>query len=230
MLDLLRLVKRLFNILFGRDKIFPVQTRIPTERHGEKHACWTIASDRIDARSIIYSFGIGTDISFDLSLIEKYNVQIHAFDPTPQSIAWLEQQSLPKEFHYYAYGLAGSDGTVDFFPPTQEDHISHSILPVNSTEARSIKVQVNRLETIMKRLNHNKIDLIKMDIEGAEYVALADILNSEITIDQILVEFHHRFATIQLARTRETINQLNRTGYKIFYASPFGEDYCFIKT
>ena len=230
MRDILRLVKRLFKIFIGRDKIFPIQTRIATEKHGQKNACWIIAADKINAQSIIYSFGIGTDISFDLSLIEKYGVQVHAFDPTPRSLAWLEKQTLPANFNYYSYGLADIDGTVDFFPPAQENHISHSIIPVTSTETRSLKVPVCRLETIMKQLKHTKIDLIKMDIEGAEYAALEDIIKSEIPLEQILIEFHHRFPAIGLARTQYIIDLLNRHHYKIFYASPFGEDYCFIRT
>jgi hypothetical protein len=45
----------------------------------------------------------------------------------------------------------------------------------------------------MDLLSHQKIDILKMDIEGAEYSALKNMMNSGINISQICVEFHHRF-------------------------------------
>ena len=44
-----------------------------------------------------------------------------------------------------------------------------------------------------------------MDIEGAEYDVIDDILNSNIRIHQILVELHHRFP-----------GNINRKDKKIF--------------
>jgi len=39
---------------------------------------------RSAATAVVYSLGIGEDISFDLALIEKYGARVHAFDPTPK--------------------------------------------------------------------------------------------------------------------------------------------------
>lgn len=40
----------------------------------------------LNSESIIYSLGIGEDISFDTTLSGKYNCKIYMFDPTPRSI------------------------------------------------------------------------------------------------------------------------------------------------
>ena len=40
----------------------------------------------LNSESIIYSLGIGEDISFDTTLSGKYNCKISMFDPTPRSI------------------------------------------------------------------------------------------------------------------------------------------------
>ena len=82
----------------------------------------------------------------------------------------------------------------------------------------------------MESLSHNHIDILKMDIEGAEYDVIDDILSSNIAIKQILVEFHHRFPNVGLKKTKETIKKLNNFGYRIFHISNNGEDYSFIKT
>jgi hypothetical protein len=81
----------------------------------------------------------------------------------------------------------------------------------------------------MKRLGHTTIDVLKMDIEGAEYEVIEDIVSSRISINQILVEFHHRFPTIGIEKTKNAIKQLNKAGYKIFSISESGQEYSFIK-
>jgi hypothetical protein len=82
----------------------------------------------------------------------------------------------------------------------------------------------------VQKLGHNKIDILKMDIEGAEYEVVEDIVASPVPVYQVLIEFHHRFPYIGVNRTREAISRLNRAGYKIFNVSPTGEEISLIKT
>jgi hypothetical protein len=49
---------------------------------GTKYGGFYVYPDRLCQESIIYSFGVGEDVSFDLELIEKYNCHVFAFDPT----------------------------------------------------------------------------------------------------------------------------------------------------
>jgi FkbM family methyltransferase len=176
----------------------------------------------------VYSVGIGEDISFDLSMIERYGATIHAFDPTPGSISWVKQQSLPSEFRLHEVGIAAYDGVATFFPPENPQHISHTMIDRPSTKDRAISVEVRRLSTLMRELGHTKVDILKMDIEGAEYAVLDDILASNIPITQILVEFHHRFAGLSVGSTRRAVQLLNEKGYRIFAKSETGEEYSFI--
>lgn len=36
--------------------------------------------------SIVYNFGVGEDISFDVALVENFGCKVHLFDPTPRAI------------------------------------------------------------------------------------------------------------------------------------------------
>jgi hypothetical protein len=47
-------------------------------------------------------------------------------------------------------------------------------------------------------------------------------------VRQILVEFHHRFPGVGVARTRRAVERLNAGGYRIFFASDSGEEYSFV--
>lgn len=148
---------------------FKVQEIRPTERHGSPYGGWVIDPSTVNDESIIYSFGIGDDISFDLSLIKEFNCQIFAFDPTPKSIAWIESQNLPPQFHFFTYGIAGYDGRALFHPPPVDNHVSYSVINNSQNPSQSVEAAVFRLETIMEMLGHSRVDILKMDIEGAEY-------------------------------------------------------------
>jgi hypothetical protein len=82
----------------------------------------------------------------------------------------------------------------------------------------------------MKKLSHSRIDVLKMDIEGAEYEVLTDFLASRVPVQQLLVEFHHRWRDVGLDRTRSAIQDLNGAGFRIFHVSASGEEYSFLKS
>lgn len=212
----------------GRDVRFGVQTHLPCERHGSDSGGWWICPTGLNPSAVVYSVGIGTDITFDLSLMTAYGLAIHAFDPTPGSLAYLASVPLPEGFTCHQVGLAATDGSAAFLPPANPDYISHTLLPDGQTDARAITVEVRRLSTIMRELGHTAIDVLKMDIEGAEYDVLDDLLRERLPVRQILVEFHHRFTNVGVERTRRAVANLNAAGYRIFAASDSGEDYGFL--
>jgi len=199
------------------------------ERFGSDYGGWDVVTTSIDAHSIVYSFGVGEDASFDTALIEKFNLTIHAFDPTPKSIEWVKRQGFSDRFVMHDYGIAAFDGDVSFNPPENPEHVSHTLLDRPSTKAKAISVPVKRLSTIMKELGHDRIDVLKMDIEGAEYDVIKDISESGIRPRQILVEFHHRFPGVGIKRSREAIDRLRSMGYQLFSVSATSEDFCFIQ-
>ena len=224
-----RRVRRAVRRAAGRDIQFPVQIDVPTVIYGTEYGAWSICPDRLDRDSIVYSVGIGTDISFDLALIEHHGVTVHAFDPTPGSIAWLERQELPSRFKWRQVGLAAYDGQATFFPPEDPGWISHTMLPRAAAQDRTIEVEVRRLSTLMRDLGHARLDVLKMDIEGVEYDVIGDIVGSGVDIGQWLVEFHHRFSDVGIERTRQAVETLNAAGYRIFFVSESGEEYGFIR-
>ena len=91
----------------------------------------------------------------------------------------------------------------------------------------SVECPVMRVGSIMRMLGHDRIDVLKMDIEGAEYDVLADILSANLHIGQILVEFHHRFTSGGLKRTRDVTAVLRGRGYRLVWVSLKGIEYSF---
>jgi len=181
--------------------LFIKRPEVPLERLGSAYGGWTIYPLGLNKNSIVYSLGIGEDISFDLALIERFGCQVFAFDPTPRSIEWLKTQDLPEQFRWYKIGIADYDGEAEFYPPENPNHISHTILYRPQAHGKAIVVKVNRLQTILKKLGHNHINILKMDIEGAEYSVIKDMFSTNIRPEQILVEYHHFFKNVSTFKT-----------------------------
>jgi FkbM family methyltransferase len=192
---------------------------IPTERFGSSYGGWIIKKNSINKKSIVYSFGIGEDASFDLEIIEKFGATVHAFDPTPRSIDWVKRNIEEPKFVFYGYGIADLDGEVSFNPPTNPIHVSHTLLERKQTEDQAITVPVKRLKTIMSSLKHSDIDILKMDIEGAEYSVVEDFIKSKIKPKQILIEYHHRFKNVGFDKTLQSVELLRSAGYRLFSIS-----------
>jgi FkbM family methyltransferase len=223
-----RKMKWLINYLLRRDFFIRVDKLCEIERFGSKYGGWVIAPKRINSESIIYSFGIGEDASFDVDMIQRFGVKVHAFDPTPKSIEWVHRQNFPANFILHEYGLADFDGESLFNPPENPHYVSYTILERPSTKMNAICVQMKKLETIMKDLGHTKIDLLKMDIEGAEYRVIEELINSNIRPNQLLIEFHHRFPGVGIKKTKDAIEKLRKIGYSLFSISESHLEFSFV--
>lgn len=227
--DIARKVKKFVRVIIGKDFLVEPTCSCLNERFGSNYGGWNVVSSEITSDSIIYSFGVGEDATFDIALINKYGLSVHAFDPTPKSIIWVEKQNFPDNFIMHKYGIADFDGDISFNPPDNPDHVSHTILERPKTANKSITVPVKRLTTIMKELGHNHIDLIKMDIEGAEYVVIDDLKKFNIRPRQLLIEFHHRFENGGVRKTKKAIRTIRKMRYEIFHVSDTGDEVCFIR-
>jgi ribosomal protein L25 (general stress protein Ctc) len=93
----------------------------------------------------------------------------------------------------------------------------------------AIEAPVRRMATLLRELGHDRLDLVKMDIEGAEYDVLPERLASGIRPWQLLVEFHHRWREIRPRQTRAVLRLLRRHGYRIADVSPKGREITFVR-
>jgi FkbM family methyltransferase len=216
--------------MVGRELYIPVEERCAKLRLGNERAEWCICPTGLSKESVVYSFGVGTDISFDLELIKLFGVRVHAFDPTPRAIAWVRSQNLPEEFIFHDYGIGGHDGSEVFCPPEQPGYVSYSVLPRGGAAAPLVEAPVHRLTTIMNMLGHGRVDVLKMDIEGAEYGVIEDFLGSDAPVTQLLVEFHHRWAEVGHENTRRAVRDLKDAGFRVFHVSGAGEECSFKRT
>jgi hypothetical protein len=124
---------------------------------------------------------------------------------------------LPGEFRFHQIGLGDQDGTVPFIPPANPDHVSYRMcLAEPDARTTTLGCAMRRLSTLMAKLQHDRIDVLKLDIEGAEYAVLENMLEMQILPTQVLVEFHHRPAEHPPSETRKALRALRGKGYCMF--------------
>ena len=97
-----------------------------------------------------------------------------------------------------------------------------------SDGAEVIEVPCFSLASIMKKLNHKTIDLLKIAVEGSEYEIIESLIVLPNKPGQLLIEFHHRFPNIGLEKTAEAIRKLRAVGYEVFAVSLTGREISFI--
>lgn len=120
------------------------------------------------------------------------------------------------------------NAVINFFKPFDKRLGSLSSVGGSEFDTRPISGEIRRLDLIASSLGHNHIDVLKMDIEGAEYEVIQSLLEmSGLRIDQILIEFHHRFSGITKVQTRKAVKQIKSLGFKLVSVSPSGEEYGF---
>jgi FkbM family methyltransferase len=94
---------------------------------------------------------------------------------------------------------------------------SGSIYPTYHDEegllsGESIFVKTIRLDTLIRRSGLDKVDLVKMDIEGAEYPVLTDPTLDLSKVENLIVEVHYRYGT---SESNEIIRCLTTKGFKV---------------
>ncbi len=221
--------KRFLKRLAGTELRLRIERDVPLVKKGG----WWYTEQGLNEDSIVYSLGVGDEIDFDLALVSQFCCTVHAFDPTPSSIQMLASRELPQQFHFYPWAVTAENGTLKFYPRLKKDgsksDVMYTMVAEEATRADVIEVPAYSLSTISEKLGHRRIDLLKMDIEGAEYEVLEGLLASAVKPEQLLVEFHHRFAGAGLDKTYDLINRLRDCGYEIIAVSEIGREVSFLR-
>jgi FkbM family methyltransferase len=183
--------------------------RVELERHGTDYGGWLVPTGLLAESSVVYSGGVGEDASFDLALIERYGCTVWAFDPTPRAADYAATIA-DRRFVFMPVGLWSSDSTQQFHAPERDEYVSHSIADLHGTGA-SFTARCRSVPSLASELGHGRIDLLKLDIEGAEHDVLPSLAAAGLAPSVICVELHD---TGPLRRTR-TLVRLLRSGYVV---------------
>jgi len=133
-------------------------------------------------KCIVYSFGVERESSWEAEILERSDCEIYMYDFSVSTFGPQLQAMDPamsSRAHFFQYGIGGKDEVVD----------GH---------------QFFTLASLMKMNGHDWIDILKVDVEGAEFKMLPDVVadfgNGNLPFGQLLLEIHaerteHAYAT-----------------------------------
>jgi FkbM family methyltransferase len=172
---------------------------------GSKYGGWHVNLERIAKGSTVISAGLGNDISFDEELIRLKGVRVIGVDPTNLTKKTIDKKK-PKNFTLIRKALYVGNTTSVTTCDTNGASIYDS-KPKTSVECVGLHTLLN---------TYKNVSLVKMNIEGAEYEIIKDIVKTN--IPQILVRFHHRKPGVPFSYTDtlDCIKKMQDMGYKFF--------------
>lgn len=221
----------------------PALRWVGSQTHG-----YMLPEGLLDAGSVCYCVGAGEDISFDTELAVQWGCRVVILDPTPVGTRHYElvrQHVLAGEplstrngdpfryrispsqlplLEYLEIGVWNEAGTLRFNEPTRADYPSYSVAMFQES-GRWIEAPVDRLAAIMQRQGHAAIDLLKLEIEGAEYAVLDSVIADRVDVKAIVVEFDEVWhvagrSRAHLFRIRDAARRLARAGWRLAHSTP----------
>lgn len=184
--------------------------RIPgLERLGRKETGWVVPADRIDAAWNCYTVGVGEESSFDVALAEL-GCRVVAIDPTPRAAVHIASAiERYDNIRMLPYAVWTEDGELRFFEPARPEYVSYSINNLHGTDGY-ITVPARTLSSIARELGDERVDLVKMDIEGAEFEVVAGTDFRALGTSVLCIEYHNRDGIDSMV---ESVRSLRRQGF-----------------
>lgn len=199
--------------------------------------------DRVSQHSFLGRF-IGPDSTildlganrgaFAMAMVERYGCRVYAAEPVPHLFREIAGKNARVTCLNVAMG--GRSGTTEI-RFDRSAHLSASVLPSATTrrilrddaQIESTWVDMCSLEDFIGRSGAQTIDLLKVDIEGAELdlfdAARADVLDR---CRQITVEFHDFWYPELRPHTERVQGKLRAAGFDMIRFTPNNKDVLFV--
>jgi FkbM family methyltransferase len=162
---------------------------------------------------------------FALQMIDRFKIRCYAVEASPYLV---REIPFHERLSVFNFAVGAVDGNVPFY--VSEKAYSSSLFPrTDRRMLETLNVPGKRLETFLRENRLDVIDLLKVDIEGAE-VLLFDSVSDETfkRIGQIAVEFHEPQGLVSAADMKRVRRRLGRLGFRMIQFSLNSWDCLFV--
>ncbi len=184
---------------------------------GSAYGGWTIPTDLLGASPLCYCVGAGGDISFDLALIERFGATVRAFDAVDEYVQQARQQAGEEpRFTVRQAAIAASDGPLRM--QLTHDRSSRSVSAAGLYDSRDfVELPGRTIASLMAELGDERIDLLKLDIEGGEYEVIPTLDLRALGVRVFATQLHHNGS---VAEARAIVARLRGGGYEAVACRP----------
>jgi FkbM family methyltransferase len=181
------------------------------ERFGTRHGGWLLPAGRLAPPGVCYCVGVGEDTSLEDQLLRRTDCRVWSFDPTPRSIAHVAKQSLdPERFQFIPVGVWDRIETRRFFQHHNPAFETHSSVNLWKTDGY-FEAPCTTVAGLMREFGHERLVLLKIAVEGAEWRVLRNILDDEIEARILCVVFCQ---PASFWRVAGMVRELGARGYR----------------
>lgn len=174
----------------------------------------TFIQSLLDASSVVFDFGVNQG-QFSQWIAQHTQAKIYGYEADPRLFSKLKAVN---NAIFMNIAVAAKNGKLALF--LGDSMCSSCVYEKVAGEDGIIEVSANSLETIMQDHGIQTVDLIKMDIEGAELGILENISAATAPqIKQITVEFHEFINPADLPRIKNIAKRLREFGFYQLKAS-----------
>ena len=183
-------------------------------RLGSDYGGWWAPTAVLRPGASVVSAGVGEDTTFDEALL-ALGCEVWAVDPTPRAAVHVRARDAEApfndRFHFLPVGLWHRREVLRFYAPANPAHVSHSVVNIHQTSTWFL-ADCWSLNDVMTQAGLATIDVLKLDIEGAENAVLTHILYDRTRPKTICVELD---APLPEGRTIGLLVRLRRSGYRL---------------
>lgn len=184
---------------------------------GSAYGGWKVPGSLIEPSWVCYSVGAGGDISFDRELIERFGVTVRGFDAVAAFVEQANAEAADEpRFEARQAAIAPRDGSIRM--QVSDDPRSRSVSSAGLYVSHDfIELPGRTLRSLMSELGDERIDLLKLDIEGGEYELLSGLDLRALGVKVLATQLHH---VGSVAQARALIAGLRERGYEPVAARP----------
>lgn len=177
---------------------------------GSSYGGWTLPGSLIEQSWTCYLVGAGGDVSVDLDLIHRYGVSVRSFDAVADYVNRARRDAGGEPgFSAHHAAIATEDGPIRM--QVTHDPNSQSVSAAELYDSHDfIELPGRTLRSLMAELGDERIDLLKLDIEGSEYELLPTLDLQALGVKVFAIQLHH---TGSVADARSLISRLRDQGY-----------------
>ena len=153
----------------------------------------------LNEQSVIWDLG-GYHGDFAADISNRYGCKVFLFEPVPKLYKrCVERFRKQPSIVCLPYGLGSSNGEFDI-----TDDADASSFVRQKTGTSTMKARIRALPEVWRELGTERVDLIKVNIEGGEYDVLPSLLDSGLVrhVDHLQVQFHNFIVNAQSMRER----------------------------
>ena len=200
------------NILNGvKNRLFPSEQQKIMKKwkaaNGDKYL--RLNYPNLNEKSIVFDGG-GYEGQWTSDIYSKYNCNVYVFEPV-NKFAENIRKRFAKNKKIKVYELALSNITKNAMISNEDDASSiHN--------AGEEKIQLKSISEFMKENKINKIDLLKLNVEGEEYNILNNLISTGFIkkVEQIQVQFHKNIKNYreEYFKIKEKLNQTHKLNWR----------------